>query len=150
MSQLARQHAQLSAMMCFVRNEVTEEVYKVSGKVLPGGRWYCATTSRAKPDQLNHATTAACECARQFCRTNRATVNSLRHRDTVARADHLDPHASRVVKMRGEHPNCSSGSAGHSLGPQLGGQVLDEICCYAVVCAPRVDQRLGIIVDHLR
>jgi hypothetical protein len=145
-AQLPRQHAQLPAVMCFVSNEVTEEVYEIGREVLPGGWWYCATPRRAEPDQINHAAAAARECARQLSRTNYAAIDSFWHRHTVPPTDHFDPHAPRVVNVSSDHPNGATRSAGDVLGPQLWRQILDEIGCNALVCVPRVDQRLGIIV----
>ena len=66
MTQLPRQHAQLSTMVRFVRDEVTEEVYEISWEILPGGGRDRAAASCAQPDQFNHSATAAFECARQL------------------------------------------------------------------------------------
>src|SRR5918911_1477280 len=62
----------------------------------------------------------------------------------MARTDHFDPHASDVMNMRREHSNGPARITGNTLRPQLGRQVLDEIRRYAVVCTPRVDQRLSV------
>lgn len=61
----------------------------------------------------------------------------------MTRGDHLDPHAPRVVNVRGERANRAAGRAGNAHGPQFRWQVLDEIHRDAVVGAPRVDQRFG-------
>ena len=64
MAQLSREHAELSAMMCFMSDEVVEKVDQVSWKVLPCGRWNRATMRHAEPDQFDHAFTAAFKGAR--------------------------------------------------------------------------------------
>jgi hypothetical protein len=64
MSQLPRQHAKLTTMMCLVSNEVTEKVHDISREVLPVGWWHITATRYAEPDQFNDATTALCESTR--------------------------------------------------------------------------------------
>jgi hypothetical protein len=64
MTQLPRQHAKLTTMVCLVRYEVAEKVHNISREVLPVGRWDLAATSNAKPDQFNDATTALSESTR--------------------------------------------------------------------------------------
>lgn len=52
-------------------------------------------------------------------------------------ANHLDPHAPGVVKMRRERAYRAAWRAGNGLRPKLGRQVLDEIRGDAIVRAPR-------------
>jgi hypothetical protein len=64
MTQLPRQHAKLTTMVCLVSYEVTEKVHNISREVLPVGWWNIAATSYAEPDQFNDATAASRESAR--------------------------------------------------------------------------------------
>jgi hypothetical protein len=75
MSQLPRQHAQLTTMVCFVSNEVAEEMHEVRGKVLPCSRRNCATTRHPKPDQLDDAFTAAPERSGQLRPPHGTAIN---------------------------------------------------------------------------
>src|SRR5262249_55439641 len=103
MAQLSRQHAQLSAMVRLVRYKITEKMCKIGGKVLPGSRRNRAAARYAEPDQFDHAFTAACERSQQLRRSHRAAIHGLWHLDSVACADHLDPHAPGVVNVRRKH-----------------------------------------------
>ena len=145
MSQLPRQHAELSAMMRFVSYEVTQKVYEIGGKVLPGGGRDCAAAIDAQLDHSNDAVAAARERAQQLRRPHLACIDRARHGNTMTLADHLDPHAPYVVDVRADGPNSAPGRTGNSFGPQLSRQVLDEVHRDAIGCAPGRDQLFGII-----
>lgn len=66
MAELARQHAQLPAMMSFVSNEVIEKVNHVGRKVLPGSGRHRASASDAEANQSDDSFAAARECSRQL------------------------------------------------------------------------------------
>ena len=129
-------------MMRLVCDKVVEEVNEIGGEVLPGCCWYRAATRGAKLDHVDDAFAAAFKGERQAGWFNCSGVDCPRHFDAMTRSDHLDPHASRVVNVRGERTNRAARRAGNAHGPQLRWQVLDEIHCDAVVRAPRIDQHL--------
>jgi hypothetical protein len=97
MSELSRQHAQLTTMMRLVSNEVTEKVHDVRWKILPRRWWNRSAARYRKLDQINHSTATARERAQQLRLLYGAAADGFRDYDTVARADHLDPHAASIV-----------------------------------------------------
>lgn len=140
MAQLSRQHAELSTMMRFVSDKVVEEVNEIGRKVLPGCRRDRAATRGAESDHVDDAFAAAFQGPRQGGWFNCSGVDSPRHCDAMTSRDHLDPHAPRVVNVRGERANRATRRAGNVHGPQLSWQVLDKIHRDTVVRAPRVEQ----------
>src|SRR5947208_1417878 len=70
----------------------------------------------------------------------------------MACTQHLDPHASGIVNVRRDRPNCAARRAGNGLGPQLRRQLLNEIHGYSMARPPRGDQRFSVfpIFEHCR
>ena len=62
----------------------------------------------------------------------------------MTRADHLDPHAPRVVNVRRDRANCATRDARGRLRPQISRQVFDQIHRDAIVRAPCIDQRSSV------
>jgi hypothetical protein len=57
----------------------------------------------------------------------------------------LDPHATAVVYVSGDHPDRPPGCSGHRSGPQAGGQVLEEEEGDAIVGPPGGEDRFAEI-----
>ena len=143
--QLPRQHDQLPTMVSLVRHEVAEKMGEIGRKVLPRRPGNRTATSNTEPDQPRDAFAAPRQRAEELGRTDRAGINGARDRNAMARTQHLDPHASRIVDVRRDHPDCPVGAARNTLRPQLGGEVLQEIYRDAVVGVPRGDQPLAVL-----
>jgi len=137
-------------MVCLVSHEIAEKVHDIRRKVLPRSCRHRATASYTESNQANDALAAACERAQQLCGPNHATINPSRYHNTMARANHFDPHAPGVVNVRHDHPNRAARRAGYTLRPQLRRQVLDEIHRYSIVRSPRSNQRFAIAVSCRR
>jgi len=131
-------------MVCLVCDEVTQKVHNVGGEILPGCGWNRSTASDRKLDQVNHSAATSRECAQQLRWLYGSPVDGFRNYDAVTRTNHLDPHAASIVKVSGDGADSATRRAGNGHGPQLWWQVLDEIHRHAIVCLPRVDQRLAV------
>src|ERR1043165_212911 len=114
MPQLPRHHDQLTAMVRLVRHEIAEEVREIGREVLPSGRRHDAAASRSETHQSSDPIAAPRQRAHELLRTDTAAINRAWGRNTMARTQRLDPHASRVVNMSGEHLNRPARTAGHT------------------------------------
>src|SRR5262245_31234969 len=127
MAQLSCQQAELPAMMCLVGDKVVEEVHQISREVLARCWRDRAPTRCPEPDHVNDALATAFKSTRQVFWFDRSSVDSPRHRDTMVRSDHLDPHTPGVVNVRRQRANRAARRTGNGHGPQLRWQLLDEI-----------------------
>lgn len=84
------------------------------------------STNRSKGQQAGDSAAAAVQGAGQLKAGHAVPVDGGRHADTVWRAEGLDPHATRVVHMPGDHPNRAPRSARYGGVPQNIGELLDQ------------------------
>jgi hypothetical protein len=141
MSQLAGQHHNLSSVMAFVRDEIAENVPNIKGKVAPNigraGR-NGSPSITAELQQVQNTRAAALQRWNEIPRFHLVAVDIPRHYNAVLFAQRLDPHTPGIVDMTGYHPDGATRSSGHRSFPELGGQMLDQKDCDAIVGFPRV------------
>ena len=145
-SQLAGKHHNLSAVMAFVRNEVAKNMPNVERKVAPyiggcGGN--AATLIAAKLEKAQYARAATLQRGNKVLRSYFVPIHIAWHRDAVFFAERLDPHASRIVDMTGNHPDGATRRSRHLGVPQFGGQMFDQKDRNAIVGFPRVKDRIS-------
>ena len=97
MSQLSREHHQLPAMMRFVSDEVREKMREVCREILPRRRRHGATARSTELDQIDHPATASIERLFELCGCDLPDIDCRWYFNSMLSADHLDPHATRVV-----------------------------------------------------
>jgi len=128
-SQLARQHDDLAAMMTLVCHEVRKDVPNIERKIAPRvgtarrDRAAVITTQRQEAD---HSATAPVQRQYELLWADPVPIDRRRHLDPMLFAERLDPHATRVMDVPGDHPDCPSRGAWHDACPDLRWQMLDQ------------------------
>ena len=140
MPQLAGEQHDLSAVMAFMRDEIGQNVADVQGEVAPHVRRGVRNTAAGvapEPEKAVDAPTAAFERRHQLLSADPPAIDAVRYRNAMLLADHLDPHAPRVVDMSREHADSATWSPWNFRSPYRCGQVLDEKNRDSVVGFPR-------------
>ena len=130
MAELAGEHDHLASVMALMCDEVRQDVRDVQRQIAPdvGLRWrHLASCSDAELEQRFNPFTAPIESGNQFMPRDLAAVDRCGDRDPVFLAESLEPGATRVVQMPGDHANRAPRSPGNLSVPEGSWQVLDEV-----------------------
>ena len=144
--QLAGKHHNLSPVMAFVRDEITEQVPHVEGKIAPhisrrGGNASPVITTKLQ--QAQNARAATLQRWNQTLGFHLVPVDAARHSDAVFLAERLDPHTSGIVNVTGKHPDSATRCSRHLGLPEFGGQMLNQKGRDAIIGFPRVKDRIS-------
>lgn len=140
MTQRTREHDDLSAMMALVSDEIGEHVGNIQRQVAPdvGLRWRDLTSGGdAQLEECFDPFGALFECCQQLLARYLAAVDRSGNGEAVFPAERLDPRATRVVQVTGDHAYRAPRCAWHVGVPERAGQVLYEIRRDAAVGPPR-------------
>ena len=100
------QHDDLASMMALVCDEIRRDMRDIQRQVAPHvglRRRYMAALSHAEFEQRFYSPAAPVECGEQMTPLDFTAVYRSRNGDTVFGAQCLDPHATGVVQMPGDH-----------------------------------------------
>ena len=145
MPELAGGHDDLAAVMAFMRNEVGEKVTHVELKITPAVRLRirnAAIPLAAKPQQPGDGGAAALQRRDQLPGLDLVAIDTCRRQDPMLPAERLDPHASGVVEVAGEHADGTPRSSRNRRRPKFAGQILDEKDRDSVVGFPGVNDHV--------
>src|SRR5687767_11076807 len=99
MTELARDHDNLAAVMAFMRDKIGQHMRDVEGKIPPrigSGGGKRATAFKTELQQTDNAATTAIKGSNQLLWFNLPPVNGGRHRHAVFFPQCLDPHTSHI------------------------------------------------------
>src|SRR4029453_19183363 len=102
MTELARQHDDLAAMMSLVRDEVGEDMRHVQRQVAPDiapRRRHVASIDEAELEERCDSLAASFESRQQFAACDRSSIDRGGSCDAVLPAQHFDPGAAGVVNV---------------------------------------------------
>src|ERR1700733_1933054 len=139
--QLASQHYNLSPVMAFVSDEVSENVAHVEGKVPPHVRFRAGNASAlvtAELQQIQDAGAATLERWNEILGFHFVTIDAPRHCDAVLLAQRLDPHAPGIMNVAGKRPDAATWCSWNFGFPEFGRQVLDQKNRHPIVGFPRL------------
>jgi hypothetical protein len=139
MTELTREHDDLPPVVSFVCHEVRQDMWDVERQVAPHvrlGRRHLSSRRKAELEERFDSLAAPLESRQQLMARNLAAVNRGRDRDPVFLAEGLEPHASRVVHVPGDHADRALGRSGYRNIPEGSRQVLHEVRGDAAVGPP--------------
>jgi hypothetical protein len=121
---LAGKHDDLTSMMTFVRHEVRQDVPNIEREIAPrigsaGGDRAAMITAQLQ--EADHCAAAPLQRWEELPGADPAPIDRFRHLDPMRLAERSNPHASRVMDVAGDHPDCPSRGARHDRCPQLRG-----------------------------
>ena len=141
MSQLPRQHHDLSAVVTLVGNEIGKHVRDIEREISPGvrprGRNLTAVLE-SESKQAGDPAAAAPQSTDQLEAAHSAPIDRGRDDDAVRRSQCLDPHAASVMNVAGDHADRAPGRTGDRGRPQRYGQILDQENCRSLVRGPGI------------
>jgi hypothetical protein len=121
---LARKHDDLAPMMTFVRNEVRKHMPNIERQIAPRIRsagWDGTAMITAQRQEADYSAAAPVQRRYELPWADPASIDRLRHGDPMLLAQSSNPHASRVMDVAGDHPDCPSRGARDDRAPQLRG-----------------------------
>ena len=124
-----RQH-DLSPVMCFVGDEIAEDVPDVQRKIAPPigpGRRDIPTVITAELQEMGDPVPAASQGGQELPGCDPPPINRGWHGLAVGRAEGPDPHAPRVVNVAGDHADRAARCPWQGGDPEVGRQLLHEI-----------------------
>ena len=96
----------------------------------------------AEQQQPAHGIAAVIQRRNELPALDVVAIDSWRRHDPMRQAERLDPHASGVMNVGGQHANGSTRSSGNRCRPKRTGQILNEKCRHSIVGIPgRKDHR---------
>jgi hypothetical protein len=119
---LARKHDDLAAMMTFVCNEVRKDVPNIERKIAPRigrGRRDRAAVITTQLQEADHSAAAPVQRWYELRSADPTPIDRVRHCDPMRLAEGLDPYASRVMNVPGDHPDCPPRGTWYDGCPQL-------------------------------
>jgi hypothetical protein len=140
MTELTRQHHDLASVMALMCDEICEDMRDVQRQVAPYialRRRHTASCSDAELEERFDPLATPLESGKQFMTRYLAAVDGGGDRDSVFFPEGLEPHATGVVQMPGDHANRAARCAGKWGVPKRSRQVLDEVRGNSAVRSPR-------------
>src|SRR5436190_22753523 len=155
MTELTRQHDDLASMMGLMCDEICQNVRDVERQVAPhvGFRWRHATSGGdAELEERFNAFTTPLERRHQFLPRYFVAIDRAGNRDSVFPAESLEPHATGVMQMFGDHADRAPRRTRNRSIPECRGYVLDKVRSDSAVGPPGSQKRRALIVEwgHLR
>jgi hypothetical protein len=144
MTELARQHDDLASVMPLVCDEVGEDMRDVQRQVAPDvglRRRQMTSRSDAELEERFDPAAAPLESQKQFMPRDLAAIDRGGGRDPVFLPEGLDPHATGVVEMPGDHAGGAPRCPGKRDVPKASGYVLNEVRRDPAVGAPSSQKR---------
>jgi hypothetical protein len=141
---LTRKHDDLAPVMPLVCDEVGEDMRDVQRQVAPGvglRRRQMTSRSDAELEERFDAPATPLESRKQFMPRDLAAVDRSGDRDPVFLPEGLDPHATGVVEMPGDHTGGAPRRPGKRDVPKASGYVLNEVRRDSAVGAPSSEKR---------
>ncbi len=120
-----RQH-DLSTVMCFVGDEIAEDVPDVQRKIAPPigpGRRDIPTVITAELQEMGDPVPAASQGGQELPGCDPPPINRGWHGLAVGHAEGPDPHAPRVVNVAGDHADRAARCPWQGGDPEVGRQL---------------------------
>jgi hypothetical protein len=149
MTELTRQHHDLTSVMGLVCDEICQDVWDVQRQVAPDvalRRRHVAARSDTELEEVFDPPVAPLKSGKQFTPGYGAAVHRVGDRDPMFLAECPEPHATNVVQMPSDHADRAPRCPGDGGLPEDSGEVLHQVRRDPTIGPPGGQKRRSRIV----